>query len=103
MHLDPAAVAAYNATMQRVAADLVNAAKRAAGAPITAQLAADLGPVGARFASEFGILIESHAAALAAGAHLVGEYGKVMASFTGVAVEVDSHNADVITQVGDRL
>jgi hypothetical protein len=94
--IDPAAVATYSAAMGRVSDQLTEAAGRLDGATVTAALVAELGAVGADFAADFGEILDAHRDQWAFGAHLLGEYSKVMDSFTAVARAVDEDLADAI-------
>ncbi|MGY1969729.1 hypothetical protein ACW9HH_36400 [Nocardia gipuzkoensis] len=100
--LDPAAVATYSAAMGRVADQLTTAAGKLDSAAATAQLRAELGEVGADFAADLGRVLDAHGREWAFGAHLVGEYDKVMTSFASIAQTIDDEIATAIRRGGGR-
>ncbi|MGQ4596347.1 hypothetical protein [Nocardia sp. R6R-6] len=103
LELDPAAVAAYTAIADAVSEQLASAAAVASGAVNPAQLAADLGLVGAEFAARFSAAVSEHAEALSTAGQLVGAYGRVLRDYREQAQSVDAATAGAITQAGEEL
>ncbi|MET8652598.1 hypothetical protein [Nocardia aurea] len=102
LNLDPAAVAAYTTTADRVSQQLASAAAVAAEAVRPEQLAADLGLVGAEFAARFTEAVAEHSRALSTAGQLVATYGQVLRAYSADMQDVDADTAGGLARTGEE-
>ncbi|MFD0366336.1 hypothetical protein ACFQZZ_33305 [Nocardia sp. GCM10030253] len=103
INLDPAAMNTYATAMDQVATGLTAAAATLTDLSPADQLRTDLGVVGAEFAAELDAALAEHADTLTTGAHMVGEYRRVLRDYTRIAVDGDHDIAAALNRAGGQL
>ncbi|ONM48549.1 hypothetical protein [Nocardia donostiensis] len=102
VHVDPDAVATYEAVAAQVADELTIAAAQLAAGTDPARIGAGLGLLGAEFATEFATAVADEQTALSTASALVAAYGRAVSGYAAATGTVDDSVAAAITKAGEQ-